>query len=65
MINETDIFLNHAVLGRLATGPSTPEALAALLNCDLCRVRDALGGLVAQGRAVQVGILFESQRRAA
>ena len=60
-----DVFLRHAVLGRLATGPSTPEALAAQLNTDLCRVRATLADLVATGRVVRVGVLFEIQRRAA
>ena len=62
---HSDDFLNRAVLGRLADGPSTPEALAAALNCDLARVRVALASLVATGRAAQVGILYELARRAA
>ena len=63
--HSTDVFLRRAILNRLASGPHTPEALAARLNADLSRTRATLVSLVAQGRVVPVGILYEIQRRAA
>ena len=61
----TDVFLHHAILARLASGSAYPEALAAHLNIDLARTRATLAGMVATGRVVQVGILYEIRRRAA
>ena len=57
-LHSPDIFLHHAILNLLASGQSTAEALAALLNTDLGRTRVALASLVAQGRVARVGILF-------
>ena len=58
-------FLRQAILNVLARGQSTAEALAAQLNVDLSRVRATLAALVATGRAVRVGLLFELPRAAA
>ena len=64
-LHSTDVFLRRAILNLLASGQSTAEALAALLNIDLARTRATLADLLAQGRVVRAGILYEIQRRAA